>query len=92
MILPAVGGLSEEKHLVDLRLEKEGDRGVDPEEFKDACQAVLNLHGSLPVAVNKVLDDVRRDEGCCRAVCDRLAAGVCVPVRYVRKLFVGVRM
>jgi hypothetical protein len=88
--LPAVWGFSQEKHLVDLRLEEEGDRGVDPKEVEYALQAVLNLHGSLPVAVNKVLHDVRCDEVCRRAVNDRLAPGVGVPVREVRKLFVRV--
>ncbi len=76
--------------MVDLRLDKEGDRGVDLKEPEYACQAVLNLHGSLPVAVNKVLNNVRGDEVFRRAVSDKLAAGVCVPVRYVRELFVGV--
>ena len=88
--LLAVWGFSQEEHLVDLRLEKEGDRGVDPKELEYALQAVLNLHGFLPVAVNKVLNNVRGDEVFRRAVSDRLAAGVCVPVRYVRELFVGV--
>jgi hypothetical protein len=88
LVFPAVWGFPHEEHLVDLRLEKEGDRGVDAEEIEDACQAVLNLHGSLPVAVNKVLHDVRCDEVCRRAVNDRLAPGVGVPVREVRKLFV----
>ena len=86
--LLAVWGLSQEEHLVDLRLEMEGDRGVDPKEIEYAYQAVLDLHGSLPVAVYNVLDGDRCDEVCCRAVGDRLAAGVCVPVRYVCKLFV----
>ena len=88
--LPAVWGFSQEEHLVDLRLEKEGDRGVDPKEVEYALQAVLKLHGSLPVAVNKVLNNVRGDEVFRRAVSDRLAVGDCVPVRYVRELFVGV--
>ena len=88
--IPAVWGLSQEEHLVDLRLEKEGDRGVDPKEIEYACQAVFNLHCSLPVAVNKVLDSVRCDEVCCRVVGNMLAAGDCVSVRYVRKLFVRV--
>ena len=88
--LPAVWGFSQEEHLVDLRLEKEGDRGVDPKELEYALQAVLNLHGSLPVTVNKVLNSVRCDEIFRRAVSDRLATGVCVPVRYVRELFVRV--
>ncbi len=85
--LPAVWGFSQEKHLVDLRLEEEGDRGVDPKEVEYALQAVLNLYGSLPVAVNKLLNGVRGDEVLRRAVSDRLAAGVCVAVRYVCELF-----
>ena len=88
--LPAVWGFSQEEHLVDLRLEKEGDRGIDPKKLEYAVQAVLNLHGSLPVAVNKVLNGVRGDEVLRRAVSDRLAAGVCVAVRYVCELFVRV--
>ena len=76
--------------MVYLRLEKEGDRGVDLKEPEYACQAVLNLHGSLPVTVNKVLNSVMGDEVLRRAVSDRLATGVCVPVRYVRELFVRV--
>jgi hypothetical protein len=88
--LPAMWGFSQEEHLVDLRLEKEGDRGVDPKELEYARQAVLNLHGSLPVAVNKLLNSVRCDEIFRRAVSDKLEASVCVSVRYVREFFVGV--
>jgi hypothetical protein len=59
--------------LVDLILEEKGDKGVDAEQVKDASEAVLHFHGSLPNAMDEVLDEVWGDEVDRRGVGDRHA-------------------
>ena len=53
--------------------EEKRDRGIDAEQVKDANEAVLHFHGSLPDAMNEVLDELWGDEVGRRGVCDRLA-------------------
>ena len=48
----------------------EGDRGVKAEESEYAGHAILNFHGSLPMAKGVILDDVRSDEGSHGAIGD----------------------
>ncbi len=73
LVFPAMRGLPLEKYLVDLMLEEKRDRGIDAEQVKDAHEAVLHFHGSLPVAMDEVVDEFWGDEVGRKGVCDRLA-------------------
>ena len=46
--------------MVDLVLDKKGDRGIDTKQVKDDSEAVLHFHGSLPDAMDEVLDEFDR--------------------------------
>ena len=54
-------------------LEEKRNRGVDAKQVKDASEAVLNFHGSLPAAMDEVLDELWGDEVGRRGVSDWLA-------------------
>ena len=58
--------------MVDLVLEEKGERGVDAEQVKDASEAVLYFHGSLPTAMDEVLVKLWGDEVGRKGACDRL--------------------
>ena len=75
------GGLPETLHLVYHMLLDEGNRRVDPEEAKDAGEAILYLHGALIVAICEVLDKVWSNKGNRGAVLARGARVVRVFVR-----------
>ncbi len=89
---PAVRGFPQAKHLVYLILFEEGDGGVDFEETKDAGEAVLHLHGALPVAMGVVMDKVRGYERSRGAGCDHWARDIRVLVREGRKIRVDVSL
>ena len=80
-LFPAVEGFPEAHHLVCLLLLEEGDGRVDPEETKDAGEAILYLHGALIVAICEVLDKVLDDKGNRGAILARGARDVRVFVR-----------
>jgi hypothetical protein len=80
------------EHLVYLLLLEKGDGGVKAEESKYAIQTILDLHSALSIAICVVLDNVRGDEGCRRAVSDGWVRIVPMLVRDCCEVPVDVRM
>ena len=89
---PALWGFLHIEHLICFLLLEKGDRGIDPKESKDACQAILDLHSALPTAICVVLENVYSDEGIHGAVYDGWARVVPVLVRDCCELPVAMRM
>ena len=68
-------------------LKQRRDLGVDSEESEYAFQAILDLHGPLPVAIGEMLDQGRCDEGGRKAILDGVARVAIMEVRYFREAF-----
>ena len=76
-----MGGFPEAEHLIYLLLLEEGDGGVDPEYTKDTGEAVMHMHGALPVTIGVMLNQVRGDKGSRGAI---IAGGARVVGVFVR--------